>query len=263
MTFRSAIFRGEVVHKRARPKQHRFRYRVFTLLLDLDELPDLDRGLSFFGYNRWAPVAFFDRDHGATSGERLRPWVEENLRKAGLTPDGGVIRLLCYPRIFGYVFNPLSVFFCYRQDGSLAAILYEVCNTFRERHTYVIPVSEGKGSIVRQSCRKALYVSPFIDMDAAYHFRIRPPEKSVSVVIREEDNDGLLLAASYQGERESLNSLSLAACLLGFPFLTLKITAGIHWEALRLWLLGVPVFRHTAAAKAVQSSIERSIQPDA
>jgi len=256
MTWNSAIYVGTVAHKRVRPKRHQLRYRVFSLLLDLDELGELDRRLGLFAHNRWAPIAFHDSDHGPATGEPLRPWVERHLSQAGLAPDGGAIRLLCYPRIFGYVFNPLSVFFCYRQDGTLSAILYEVCNTYRERHTYVIPVDTSDRPVIRQTCGKALYVSPFIGMDTDYHFRIVPPGEGVNIVIRQEDAEGLLLAASFRGERTLLSRRSLTRCLAGFPLLTMKITAAIHWEAFRLWLKGVRVFPHTPAAEAVRSSVE-------
>jgi len=238
MTLQSAIYEGTVVHERVRPKRHRLRYSVFTLLLDLDELKDLDCRFTLFRYNRPAPLAFYDKDHGPTTGEPLRPWVERRLRDAGLEADGGPIRLLCYPRIFGYVFNPLSVYFCYRRDGELAAILYEVCNTFKERHTYVIPVDDPNRTVIRQNCAKELYVSPFIGMDADYHFRIVPPGDGVNVVIRQEDAEGLLLAASFQGRRIELGHWRLARTLLRFPLLTVKVMAGIHWEALKLWLKG-------------------------
>ncbi len=255
MTMQSAIYRGEVVHERRRPKRHRLRYRVFSMLLDLDELPALDRRFRLFGYNRWAPLAFFDRDHGPTSGAALRPWVEARMREAGLEPDGGRIRLLCYPRIFGYVFNPLSVFFCYRQDGTLAAILYEVCNTYSERHTYVMPVRDPEAAVIQQECAKALYVSPFIGMDADYRFRIIAPAGTVSIVIRQEDAQGLLLAAAFRGQRLALSDRSLARSLVAFPLLTFKIIAAIHWEAAKLWAKGFRVFSHVAPATAVGTSV--------
>lgn len=261
MTRQSAIYRGTVVHERVRPRRHRLRYHVFTLLLDLDEIPELARRLPLFAYNRWAPVAFYDRDHGPTTGAPLRPWVEAQLRDAGVACDGGPIRLLCYPRIFGYVFNPLSVYFCYRRKGGLAAILYEVCNTYSERHTYVIPVEDGNRAIIRQHCRKAHYVSPFIAMDADYHFRILPPNESVGIVIRQEDAGGLLLAAAFSGDRKPLTFPNLARALARFPLMTLKVIAGIHWEALRLWLKGFPVFPHTPAAASVQTSIVANATP--
>ena len=175
----SAIYVGDVQHQRLRPKRHRLKYRVFSLLIDLDELPDLDRRIILFGHNRRAPVSFFDRDHGPLEDVPLRPWVEARLSEAGLSADGGAIRLLCYPRIFGFAFNPISVFFCYRRDDSLQAILYEVCNTFKERHTYVIPVNDAAAPVIRQHCSKSLYVSPFNDMAARYQFSIVPPGPDV------------------------------------------------------------------------------------
>lgn len=255
MTFQSAIYQGEVVHDRRRPKRHRLRYDVFSMLLDLDELSELDRRFRLFGYNCWAPLAFHDRDHGPTNGKPLRPWVEDRIREAGIAPDGGAIRLLCYPRIFGYVFNPLSVFFCYRRDGTLAVILYEVCNTYQERHTYVISAGDPDGAVVRQSCRKALYVSPFIGMETDYQFRIIPPADSVSIAIRQEDADGLLMAASFRGKRTALTGRSLLYRLAAFPLLTLKIIMAIHWEAARLWFKGFRVFPHEPAAARVQTSV--------
>lgn len=261
MTAESAIYHGPVIHERLRPKAHRLRYRVFSLLLDLDELPVLDQSLRLFAHNRSALFSFHDRDHGPATGGALRPWVEDRLRDAGLVPDGGPIRLLCYPRMFGYVFNPLSVFFCYDREGALTAILYEVCNTFKERHTYVLPVSDPARPVIRQACEKRLYVSPFIAMAATYRFRIVPPGDSVNIVIRQEDADGLLLAAAFRGRRRALTDRALAAAALAFPLLTLKIVAGIHWEALKLWLKGLPVLPHHPAPAPVQSSVGDGTTP--
>lgn len=254
MTFASAIYRGPVVHQRIKPKRHRLRYSVFSLLIDLDELPDLDRNIGLFGYNRFAPLSFHDRDHGPLDGSAIRPWVERRLSDAGLPVDSGPIRLLCYPRVFGYAFNPLSVFFCYGENETLRAILYEVSNTFHERHTYVIPV-RSESQVIRQSCDKAMYVSPFIGMDCTYHFRIVAPAERVNIVIRQEDAEGLLLAASFAGKRETLDARSLSAVLLAFPLLTFKIITGIHWEALKLWLKGLKVYPHTPAETAAATSI--------
>ena len=257
MTFSSAIYEGVVTHQRLRPRWHRLRYKVFFLLLDLDEMADIDQSIGLFGYNRTAPISFFNRDHGQTVDRPLRPWAEARLRDAGLMPDGGPIRLLCHPRMLGFTFNPLSTYFCYQQSGELQAILYEVCNTFKERHTYVIPVDDQAATVVRQRCSKALYVSPFNDMEADYIFRVVPPAGNVRIAIRQEGPNGLLLAAAFHGNRRSLTTGNLARVLMRFPFMTFKILTAIHWEALQLWLKGLRIVRHKPAAQAVDSSIAR------
>ncbi len=251
----SAIYTGHVAHERVRPKRHRLRYNVYSLLLDLDELEELDRRFTVFGYNRRGLLSFHDSDHGPATGEPLRPWVETRLNEAGVQWDGGRIRLLCYPRILGYVFNPLSVYFCYRRDGMLAAILYEVCNTFHERHTYVIPANQTDQEVIRQNCQKQLYVSPFLAVEGDYQFRIRPPERNVNIAIRQSNADGPLLTATFDGERVALTRRSLIGCLARFPLLTFKITAAIHWEALLLLLKGLRVFPHKPTSAAIQSSV--------
>ena len=255
MKIGSAIYKGSVIHERMRPKRHRLRYDVFTMLIDLEELPSLDKSGLLFGHNRFAVLSFFDRDHGRANGEALRPWVEARLQEVGVEPDGGAIRLLCYPRIFGYVFNPLSVYFCYRLDGALSAIVYEVCNTFGERHAYVIRTPKSSRPVIRQSCEKKMYVSPFMAMDTKYHFRIVPPAEKINIAIRQEDEDGILFAAAFSGKKSPFNRKTLIGCLAAFPLLTVKIITAIHWEAFLLWAKGLKVFPHTPATRPVDSSI--------
>ena len=243
----SALYEGLVVHQRVRPRRHRLSYRVFSMLLDLDEIGRLDTQSPLFGHNRRAIVSFWNRDHGDGSGRDLRSWVHSKLIEAGLQSDGGTVRVLCYPRIFGYAFNPLTVYFCYCRDGVPIAVLYEVRNTFNERHTYVIPVIASGKPVIRQSCDKVFYVSPFAPMDCTYHFRILPPDKSVAVAIRQEDANGLLLTASFNGQRKPLTSAALVGALVRYPAMIFKVTMGIHWEALRLLLKRLPVYPHRAA----------------
>jgi DUF1365 family protein len=248
----SAFYAGIVTHARLRPKRHRFSYRVFSLLIDLDELAALDR-LKLFGHNRRAAFSFLDRDHGAGDGD-VRGWVAVQLAAAGISLEHPAIRLLCYPRIFGYVFNPLTVYFC--SDGDmLRAILYEVHNTFGEKRTYVIGVTPGDQGGIEQACRKELYVSPFVPMDCAYRFDIEPPGERVLIGISETDRDGLLLRASFTGERRELTDATLRRALFAYPLMTLKVTAAIHWEALRLWAKGVPYLMRKPAASRIATTI--------
>lgn len=259
MSSASGIYFGTVVHSRHRPKKHSMRYRVFSLLLDLDELPALGAGMRLFGYNRTSVFSFFDKDHGLGDRGGLRAWVEMHLRDAGIEHQDVRIRVLCYPRIFGYVFNPLTVYFCEDREGNLLALLYEVCNTFQERHTYIIPAQTLQEGRVRHSCAKAMYVSPFVPMDCTYDFDITPPGERVKVAISERDSDGDLLFASFAGKKSPLSDRILLRALFTYPLMTMKVMAGIHWEALRLWLKGVPLHRHRPAASRVASSVEHPV----
>jgi hypothetical protein len=259
MTGGSAIYFGSVVHQRHRPKKHHLRYRVFSLLLDLDELESLDRGLTLFGYNRPGIFSFWDKDHGRGEKGGLRAWVSAHLADAGITAQAIRVRVLCYPRIFGYVFNPLTVYFCEDGDGRLLALLYEVCNTFKERHTYVIPAAGITEGAVRHSCSKAMYVSPFMPMDCTYDFDITPPGERVTISISEHDLDGKLLFASFSGKHSPLTDGTLSRALFTYPLMTMKVMAGIHWEALRLWLKGVPIHRHRPADNRIASSVEHPV----
>jgi DUF1365 family protein len=232
MTSGSSIYVGHVVHQRHRPKKHHLRYRVFSLLMDLDDLPALNR-LRWFGHNRAALFSFRDADHG--DGGPLRDWVAEQLAANGL-PTPGRIRLLCYPRILGYVFNPLTVWYCDDAEGQPIATIYEVHNTFGERHTYVLP-----SATPEQAADKAFYVSPFIDMDCRYEFRLSQPEERIRVAINETQDGEPLLYAAFIGEQRPFTDATLAKLFFSHPLMTLKVTAGIHWEALRLIAKGIRI----------------------
>lgn len=243
MTTASAIYAGKVVHRRLRPRRHDLSYRVFWLLLDLDELPRLAKRLRLFSLNRFNLLSFHERDHGrdrdGRDPEPLAQRVRRLLAEAGIDTKGGPIRILCMPRILGYVFNPLSVYFCHHPGGEVAAVLYEVSNTFGERHSYLIPVEDTPGQPIEQQCAKAFYVSPFMDLNMNYGFTVHRPADTVSVAVRNSDASGLLFTAALSGQRVDLTDRSLLRMLATHPLLTLKVVAGIHWEALRLWLKGV------------------------
>lgn len=240
------------MHRRLTPRHHRFQYSVFALLLDLDELPELDSGLRLFKYNRGGLFSFQDRDHGpADAGEphNLRRWLDSLLDQAGIAA-GGARRVLCYPRILGYVFNPLSVWFCHDEAGVLKAIVYEVHNTYEERHAYVLPVGEDR-KLIRHGCPKNFYVSPFLSRDCRYQFRIRPPDDDVAIAIHEEEAGRPILNASFAGQRRPLSDRMLLRMLMAYPLMTLKVIAAIHFEAIRLMLKGVRRHPHRAQAAYV------------
>lgn len=236
----SSIYFGTVVHQRLRPVRHALRYRVFSLLIDVDEAAALGARLRLFSHNRFNLFSLYDRDHGGRRDEALRAYVERQLARAGLALEGGAIRLLCFPRVLGYVFNPLSIYFCHHRDGTLRAVLYEVSNTFGEQHSYLIPVSGG-AEVVRQSCAKEFYVSPFLAMDGRYQFRLSAPAERLAIYIEQSDGGGPVLRASLDGARHGLSDATLARAFLRYPLMTLKVIAGIHWEALRLWRKGLKI----------------------
>ncbi len=146
----SSIYNGTVIHKRFKPKIHFFKYKVFSLLIDLSELNILDKKINFFSYNKFNLISFFDKDHGERNGSSLVEWVKKNLKENKINTENIKIKLLCYPRILGYVFNPLSVFYIYDSDEKLISVLYEVKNTFGEQHTYILKV-ENK-NLIQHSC---------------------------------------------------------------------------------------------------------------
>ncbi|WP_428155319.1 DUF1365 domain-containing protein [Brevundimonas sp.] len=250
MTQASALYRGRVMHRRLRPKTHQLNYRVFWLLLDLAEIDDLDRRLRLFSRNRFNLLSFHDADYGDGSGA-LRPQIEAWMERAGIDLDGGPIRLLTMPRVLGYVFNPISLYYCHHPDGRLAAMVYEVTSTFGIRHAYVIPVpAEDQASgLIRQGAAKALYVSPFMGMEMDYRFRGHAPGERLDMTIDGLDAAGLLITASMAAERQKLDDRQIAAATAGIPLMTFKVVAAIHYEALKLWLKGARLTRQPPRAK--------------
>ena len=237
----AALYFGEVMHARLKPMGHRFSYRVMSLLIDLDRLEEADTASPLFGVNRAALYSFAEADHGKRDGSSLRGYAQACAAARGIDLAGGRVLLLCYPRLLGYAFNPLSVYFCYRADGALALIIYEVRNTFGEIHPYVLPVraDEVSEAGIRQRQDKLFYVSPFMAMAMRYHFRVCPPGAQVKLRILETDGSGPLLAATFNGRRRALTTAALLRSVVALPLVSFKILAAIHWEALRLWLKGV------------------------
>jgi hypothetical protein len=260
MTYRTAsIYEGRVSHLRLRPKRHRLDYRVFSLLIDLDEMERIARGVRVLSVNRFNIFSLWTRDHGDGSEEALKDQLRALLERMGLEDATASIQMLCYPRILGYVFNPLTVFYCRGETGDLRAIVYEVHNTFGERHSYIFRAEAGSGSTISQSCAKKFYVSPFIPMEAHYHFRLTNPGNGISVAISESDKEGTLLEAAFVGTASPLSNRTLYRLFFAYPLMTFKVIAGIHWEALRLLFKRVPVFKHPATQR-VGASFAHPVQ---
>ena len=241
----SAIYAGTVMHRRLRPAPHVLQYGMFTLLLDLEEVPRLASRLRWFSLGRANLFAWRPQDH-LSGGSDLRSEVDGILERAGMDPDGGSVHLLTMPRVLGYVFNPISVYICHRAGGALQAVLYEVNNTFGDRHSYLFPVGDfavGGGTSLRHSCAKALHVSPFVDMGMRYDFRLRPPAETFGLRIDVSDGDGPLLVAAERLRRRPLTDRELLRGFLEFPLQSLKVIAGIHYEAFHIWRKGVGLRR--------------------
>jgi uncharacterized protein len=248
----AVLYVGEVMHARLKPIGHRFSYRVMSLLIDLDRLEAANRQSALFGVNRAALYSFHEADHGARDGSSLRLYAQRRAAEHGVDLTGGRVLLLCYPRLLGFTFNPLSVYFCHRAGGELALVIYEVRNTFGDIHAYVLPVKPGELSEagLRQEQDKLFQVSPFIEMVARYHFRVSPPQERITLRILETDREGPLLAATFVGRRRGLTDAALLRVFFALPLVTFKIVAAIHWEALRLWLKGARLVQRPNAATA-------------
>lgn len=230
---RSAIYTGTLMHARRSPARHVFRYPVSYWLLDLDELRELERRLRLFSVNRPNVVSLQDRDH--FDGAPLKQAVVD------LAGDPTIERvlMLTQPRVLGYVFNPVSFYWCYRRDGSLACMVAELNNTFGERLPEVL-----RGPELRYEQRKRLHVSPFFGLDQSYEYAFSQPGDDVWARIHVRDDDGARpLTAVLHGRRVELSNRSLCRLLLRHPLQPLQVTALIHYQALRLWLKRVP-FHH-------------------
>jgi DUF1365 family protein len=249
----SGVYTGTVFHRRTRPRAHFLKYRVFMLLIDLDEWDGLVRRLKGLGGGRFGLMTLQATDFGDRSRTPLKTQIAQRMAEAGIE-GGGRIQLLTMPRILGYGFNPLSVFFCHAADGRLSAILYEVSNTFGARHSYLMPVGQASGA-VRQAVDKAFHVSPFMDMDLVYRFTVTPPQgapnEAASVAITVEDAEGPVLHTAFNAHRSEITDRNLLRAWIGHPLLTLKVIAGIHWEAIRLIAKGLRLRGGTVPAHPV------------
>jgi hypothetical protein len=253
-----ALYLGRTVHVRFQPFERRFSYGVFQLFLDVDRIGESARQCPLLAYNRAGLVSFHDRDHGDRSGRPLRAWAEAAFSAHGIAIEGGALRLLAFPRLFGYVFNPLSVFFGYGPDGGLRGLLFEVNNTFGETHTYVAPYLPGDDLVAP----KRFHVSPFLDVTGDYRFRIAPPGERLSLTIDNLISGTRSHLATLNGKRAPLSSPELLGAMLRAPLMTLKVISAIHWEALQLWRRGAG-YRAKPAAPAQPFTAARPLEKTA
>ena len=265
----SCLYAGTVVHKRLTPRLHGFSYRVFSLCLDVDEIDAVARHCRLFSRNRVNLVSFHDADHGGGDGRSVGEQIRSALTQAGLSTSAARIQLLCYPRILGFVFNPLSVYFCHDAEGRLGSIVYEVSNTFRERTSYIIPVESTADGVVRQHGSKEMSVSPFTAHRGHYGFHVRPPAESVLVGVSLREGDSAnpkgrpVLKTHFRGDRRSLSDRGILKALVGHPLMTFKVVAAIHFEAARLWFKGVPLIqRHRSPRFSVAIVDPRDAGPN-
>lgn len=256
----SCLYTGFVSHRRTHPAVHAFRYPLAVFHLDLDELPALDRRLRLFAVNRPGVFSFQDSDHMDRETGDTRRKLRAFLRHQGVDLEDGKIFLLTQCRLFHYVFNPVSFYFCYTAQQALHAVVAEVNNTFGERHLYLLSEHNrqpaAKPGRRSYQARKIMHVSPFLSTDAIYDFHFAPVAERLSLRIGESERGERILDSHLWGRRRELSDRRLGAVLLRYPLLTLKITAAIHWQALRLYRKGAPFSSQPDACPAQKQQIE-------
>lgn len=253
-----SLYVGEVLHRRLRPSTHSLKYNVYMLHADLDRLDELGRTSRLLSVNGWNVLSFRETDHGPAGEGSLATRMRQLVRARGLAWDGAEITLIGMPRLFGFVFNPLSIYFCRNADGRLASIVYEVRNTFGGMHHYAVDVAPETVGTIHQAAEKAFYVSPFLPMEMRYRFHVKPPAERFTIAIEDHDGDGLMLTASMSLRREELSDRTIARLLARFPLMTLKVIAGIHWEALKLWRKRIPFHSRPGGGPKGFNPTERS-----
>lgn len=243
----ASLYFGKVTHARLKPKLHRFNYNIFSLVIDLDNYLEARKKSRLFSINKSGVISFHEKDHGPRDGSSLRDYIDKLLSDGNINKPAKIL-LWCNPRVLGYTFNPLSIYFCYDDKDNVIALVYQVNNTFGQTHSYVAKVSENQKASpsIRNSAEKQFYVSPFLDMNLRYDFRIQPPEKALKVRILEHDETGPILSATFSGEYRKLSTRNLIAGMFKTLGLSWKIITGIHFEALILWFKGIKLIPRPA-----------------
>ena len=244
-----SLYVSTVMHRRHFPQSYKFTYQVFSLLLDIDRLEE-HKEYRFLSHNRFNLFSIQNRDHGARDGSAWRPWINNLLDKESLENAKHTIKLLCFPRVLGYAFNPISLWYCYGEDKNLYAIICEVSNTFGEHHHYVLhnhnkPYEQN----VDTYKAKNFHVSPFIGMTANYHFLLEKPSDDLRIIIDEYQDEELMLTATQIGKKLPLTNTQLLRQFFLMPFMTAKIMIMIHWQALKIWRRGGTFHKKPPAPK--------------
>lgn len=248
MPHSSAIYECSVMHHRLQPKVHRFSYRVFYLWLDLDAIDGLDSRLRFFSRNRFNLFSFHDRDHLDIGFEGVKSNVIRHFEANGIdTTRIASIRLLTFPRVLGYIFNPVCFYFAFTASGEPICALAEVTNTFHEQKPYLLTRLDD-GHTFRLVTPKHFYVSPFFALDLSFDFKLRVPGEHLEIHIDDRAGDDRVLLTALTGKRRALSDSSLLLCAVKYPLLTLRVIFLIHWHALLLWLKRIPWHRKNANA---------------
>ena len=244
---RSAIYRGTVRHRRLSPKRHEFRYRVFMMFLDLDELETVFRGSRLWSTHRPA-LAWFRRGDYLAGAPALADAVRDRVQAATGCRPAGPVRMLTNLRYFGFIMNPITCYYCYERDGeTLAWVVVEVTNTpWRERHAYVLPA--GGRRVHRCTFAKAMHVSPFHPMAMTYHWRGNSPGDRLAVHLENLEDDRMVFDATLALARVAITPATLRNTILSYPFMTLKVCLAIYWQALKLFVRRVPVYAHPPAS---------------
>lgn len=248
MSRAAAIYDCRVMHRRHRGAPYVFDYRLFSLLVDIDRLDELDRLSPLFSVDRFNLFSLRRQDHLGAGASDLREWADRTLAEQGIDGQGLHIRLLCMPRVLGWVFNPLSIWYCQDDKGRPVAVICEVRNTFGERHCYLLQPSEGQADWpLRASHAKQFHVSPFLPVSGEYHFSLHRPGSGLRISILETDARLPVLSATQQGERQPFTTRGLLVRFFLFPLQTAKVLGAIHWHALKIWLRRVPFYKKPQA----------------
>ncbi|MGI9366487.1 MAG: DUF1365 domain-containing protein [Rhizobiaceae bacterium] len=244
------LYCGEVVHKRVRPVEHKLNYRVFSMAVDLDRLQTLAGRLRLFSLNGLNIFSLRETDHGHRDGTPLSEFAWQQVRKAGCEDQVSRIIMLFYPRLFGYAFNPLTVYYCVNDQNQPVLMIYEVRNTFGEDLTYVLPAGPARGNTYTHDIDKSFFVSPFNQVEGRYTFHVNEPSDDLTVGVALKTDGKPLLRTHFKGAASRLSDMALVKMLFAYPLMTAKIVAGIHWEALKLWKKGLRLNTRPPAPKS-------------